>query len=113
MQLDDEAGLNEVFVRYRAALPDPEASADFMPSVWRRIEARRGFWPVFHRFARTAMAGCAALSILLFALNLMSNQASLAPNYADALVADHSAEKTFYAESVVRPTIDDGAPDFD
>ncbi len=35
--------LDHLFERYRAALPDPEASVNFMPELWRKIEARQFF----------------------------------------------------------------------
>jgi len=101
---DDESGLDGVFGRYHAACPDVEPSVNFMPGLWQKIEARRSFWWVFQGLARTAMAGCAALVLVLLALNLVSSgQALVSPSYADALAADHSAEKTYYAESVRLP----------
>jgi len=36
-----ESKLDSLFAEYRAASPDPEPSADFMPGMWKRIEARR------------------------------------------------------------------------
>jgi hypothetical protein len=33
--------LNELFARYKAAVPDPDPSANFMPQLWRNIEARQ------------------------------------------------------------------------
>jgi hypothetical protein len=102
-----ESGLDEIFQKYRAACPEVEASALFMPTLWQKIEARHSFWWVFQGFARTAMAGCAALALLLLALNLTSrHQVLLSPSYTDALVADHSAEKTYYAESIRRHTVE-------
>jgi hypothetical protein len=115
MMNNDESGLNELFQSYRAACPEVEASAVFMPRLWQKIELRHGFWPIFQGLARTAMAGCAALALLLLALNFAGPQqmTNLAPSYTDALVADHSAEKTYYAESVIRqpvPVPDDVSP---
>ena len=108
---NDETGLDEVFQKYRAACPEVEPSVLFMPNVWKGIEARRNFWWVFQGFARTAMAGSAALALLLLVLNLVSSQQMpLSPSYTDALVADHSAEKTYYAETVRRlPIMEDDA----
>jgi hypothetical protein len=103
MMNNDESGLKELFQSYRAACPDIEAGALFMPSLWQKIEARRSFWWVFQGFARTAMAGCAALALVLLALNLVdTQQGPFSPSYTDALMADHSVEKTYYAESVMR-----------
>jgi hypothetical protein len=113
MMNNDQFGLDGVFEQYRAACPDVEPSAQFMPALWKKIEARRSFWWVFQGLARTAMAGCAALALLLLGLNLAGPEhANLSPSYADALVAEHSAEKTYYAEAV-RPTplTDDDSPD--
>jgi hypothetical protein len=100
----DESGLDELLQRYRAACPDVEAGSLFMPTLWQKIESRRNFWWVFQGFARTAMAGCAALALLLLALNFVvpSQSGNLSSSYTDALMAEHSAERTYYAESVVQ-----------
>ena len=112
MMNNDESELDELFQRYRSACPDVEAGALFMPSVWQKIEARRSFWSVFQGFARSAMAGCAALALLLLALNFVSPQQlnTNSPSYTDALVADHSVEKTYYAESVLRQPLTNDDP---
>src|ERR1700722_17651576 len=100
MMMNDESGLDTLFKNYRAACPDVDPSANFMPTLWRKIEARHSFWSVFQGFARTAMAGSAALALLMLALNLVGTQPLQSPSYTDALVADHNVEKTYYAESV-------------
>jgi hypothetical protein len=112
MMNNDESGLNTLFESYRAACPDIEAGAQFMPTLWQKIEARHSFWWVFQGFARTAMAGGAALALLLLALNFINPQQVL-PSYTDALVADHSAEKTYYAETVARVPAPDSGSDID
>jgi hypothetical protein len=38
---NQEQQLDELFRQYRAAVPEVDASANFMPGVWARIEARR------------------------------------------------------------------------
>jgi hypothetical protein len=97
----DESRFDALLQDYRAACPDVEAGPLFMPTLWQKIEARHSFWWVFQGLARTAMAGCAALALLLLALNLVGTQQSLrSPSYTDALVADHSAERMYFAESV-------------
>jgi hypothetical protein len=100
--LSEESRLDALLAAYRAACPDVEASANFMPSLWQKIEARHGFWFIFQHLAGKVMTGCAALCLLLLALNLFSvQQAHFAtPSYADALMADHSAEETDYTEAV-------------
>ena len=61
----DEARLDALFEAYRAACPDREASANFMPLLWQRIEARQSVSVVFSRLARNLMTAALALSILL------------------------------------------------
>ena len=110
--VSDDSRLNNLFERYRTACPDVAAGADFMPKLWQRIEARRSFWYVFQHFARRAMTACAALCLLLVALNIYSASQALMlpPNYADALMADHSAEQTDYTEAIRNTAGDDTAP---
>jgi hypothetical protein len=95
----DDVELDEFFQTYRAACPEVEADKNFMPNLWQRIEARQNFWFVFRRVARTASAGCGALCLLLLALNVFSPQQSV-ESYMDALMADHTAEKTYYTEAI-------------
>ena len=100
--MDDEIRLDETFRRYRDACADIEPSANFMPGIWQKIEARQGFWPVFERFGAMVASASAALCLLLLALNLLWSPGlnTSPPSYTDALLADHSAEKTYYAEAI-------------
>lgn len=98
MRNDDE-GLDELFGAYRAACPEPEASPNFMPGIWEKIDSRRGFLFIFRRLARTGTAAAAALCLLLLLLNFSSGPNHLlAPTYADALVAD-TQNKTYYGDA--------------
>ncbi len=73
-----------------------------MPSLWQKIEARQSFWAVFQRFGKTITTASAAVCLLLLVLNLISSPAAYNPaaTYADALMAEHTAEKTYYAEAI-------------
>jgi len=99
--------LDELFKRYRAACPEVEASANFMPALWGRIEGRGSFPFVFERLTRVFVAAAAAACLVLTVLTALPaprSPASTVPaTYADALYADSSAEKTYYTEAV-RPT---------
>ncbi|MDQ2711284.1 MAG: hypothetical protein M3Y24_03440 [Acidobacteriota bacterium] len=94
--------LNDLFREYREACSEVEPHANFMPVLWQKIEARQNFFSVFERFGRTMAAASAALCLLLLVLNVFSPPTvrSVAPSYADALMADHTAEKTYYAEAI-------------
>jgi hypothetical protein len=99
---NDEAGLDALLESYRGACPEIEPGPNFMPGVWQKIEARRSFWFVFLREARTALTACAALCVLLLILNFITGSSArvTAPTYADALMAEHSAEQTYYTEGI-------------
>jgi hypothetical protein len=100
--IDDDSGLDNFFEAYRAACPDVEPTPGFMPVVWQKIEARRSFWFVFQREARAVVTASAALFVVLLVLNLFSGSQThlTASTYADALMADHTAERTYYTEAI-------------
>lgn len=109
---EDDSRLDSLFERYRDACPEVEPRAQFMPELWQKIEARRSFWFVFQRDARAMVTASAALCLLLLVLNFIgisaSNSHVFASTYADALMADHTVEKTDYTEAIrVIPGPDD------
>jgi hypothetical protein len=61
-QWNDE--LDGLFRSYRAAVPDPEAKASFMPELWRRIESRRNVILRFKKLTQLFLAAAAAISIV-------------------------------------------------
>jgi hypothetical protein len=65
-QFNDE--LNGLFASYKAAMPDPEASAKFMPELWRRIEGRQSFLLRIKKLTQVFLAAAAALSIVFVTL---------------------------------------------
>jgi hypothetical protein len=108
----DDSQLDEFFQTYRAACPDVEPGRNFMPNLWQRIETRQNFWFFFLRFARTASAACGGVCLLLLALNLYSSgQAISDSSYMDALMADHTAEKTYYTEAIRNSPNNDDIPE--
>jgi hypothetical protein len=107
---NDDTALDELFENYRAACPDPEPSPNFLPGVWEKIEARRGFLVAFGRLARTGTAAACALCLLLLVLNLAFTPTRLlAPTYADALAAD-SQDKAEYVDSARLTSKGDASP---
>jgi len=96
---DDDARLDSLFRRYRAACPDVEPSANFIPALWQKIEARHSFWFLFGKLGRNAVTASAALCLLLLILNLASTP-PLTGSYADALMTDGSAEQTYFTEAI-------------
>jgi hypothetical protein len=57
--------LDSLWQAYRAACPDQEPSANFMPGVWRRIESRRNSTFSFQRMVRGFVTAAAAVTIAI------------------------------------------------
>lgn len=101
--MSDDSKLDQLFQTYRAACPEVEPSTNFMPNLWRKIESRHSLGLVFRNMARTTMAACAALCLLLVFLNFASpfrDRLVEAPNYTDVLAAEHTAENTDFTEAI-------------
>ena len=81
-----ERELGSFFQEYRAAFPDPEPSAGFMPGLWNRIDARRSFTLRLRRLSQVG-AFAAVVSCLVIALLGPSpnRNAKLSGNYVDVL----------------------------
>jgi hypothetical protein len=70
-----EQRLDRLFTDYRAACPDPEAGANFMPTLWQRIEARRNPVLQWVTMSRRALVGVLALCLFLgFVMGTASSQ---------------------------------------
>ncbi len=61
----DDRDLDQLFMAYRDACGIPEASADFMPGIWRRVDARRKSTRVLRRWTGAFITAAAALCILM------------------------------------------------
>jgi len=91
-EAEAELRLDTMLRAYRAACPDPEASVNFMPQLWEKIERRRSA-NVFGRTARVLVtAALAASAILSFMLSTHHNTGFTSPgSYVEALVTDGDA----------------------
>ena len=89
-----EAGgrLDALFRAYREACPAPEASADFMPVLWRRIEERERSQFFLVHWARALATAAAAASLAMAAyLYLPHGQTGLSvESYVEALASNHA-----------------------
>jgi hypothetical protein len=87
--------LDAFFAEYRMACPDPEPSADFMPAMWKRIEARRvATVSVFRHWAQACVLATVALTVLIGAVLIPRFQHDPASNasYVEALMSEHSSD---------------------
>jgi hypothetical protein len=107
-EMNDDSGLDQFFQHYRQSCPDVEPSANFMPMIWQKIEARHSFPFLFSKLGRSMVTVSAALCLLLLALNLTTPQATV--NYADALLAEGSAEQTYYTEAMIGTPLPESVP---
>ncbi len=90
---DREALLDAMFLAYRTACPDPDASANFMPDLWARIEARQDSTNWFGWVARVLVAASLAASAILATIS-SGNQsgAFFDATFVQALRADQAAK---------------------
>ena len=65
MRGNDDERLDALFRAYRDACPTPEASANFMPALWGRIESRQNFTFSFRHMANGFVTAAVALTIAL------------------------------------------------
>ena len=86
MRGGDDERLDALFRAYHQACGSPEASNNFMPNLWARIESRQRFTFSFRRMA-TAMATTAvALSLALGVyMSIPRSNADYGQTYIEAL----------------------------
>lgn len=101
MHGSDDQQLDALFRAYHDACGAPEASANFMPNLWARIEARQRFTFSFRRVAHALTTAAVALSLVLgiYMAIPRSSSADYNETYVEAL-ADANATETPY---VVNP----------
>jgi len=83
---NNEERLDALFRAYREACPDPDASPNFMPTLWRRIESRQSFAFSFRRMAGGFVTAALALSVALGVYMAIPHSQSYTPqSYIEAL----------------------------
>lgn len=85
--------LDALFRAYGEACVAPEASANFMPQLWQKIEARQTFSFFFGRVARGFVTAAVAATLGM-AIYLASPRYSAiySNTYVDVLAASHSGD---------------------
>lgn len=98
--------LDALFVAYRAACPDPEPSPNFMPRVWKQIEARRSVTRSYWRWTQAFITAAAAISMLLGLLSayLPSQSEFYNKTYVEALAEDTTVDVSPSLEVVLADT---------
>jgi hypothetical protein len=87
MHGSDDQQLDALFRAYHDACEVPEASANFMPNLWARIESRQRFTFSFRRVANALTTAAVALSLLLGVYMSIQRSSSVEYNqtYVEAL----------------------------
>lgn len=89
--------LGGLFAEYRESVTDPDASAQFMPNLWRRIEERRvATTSVFRRLSQVFVVATAALTIFMAAVLIprLQRDQVFSASYVEVLAADDHADYT-------------------
>jgi len=71
-----ERKLAALWIKYKEACPDPEPSANFMPELWQKIEARRqaALSVLFRRWVEACVVAALALAVLVTTLLIPRSQ---------------------------------------
>jgi hypothetical protein len=89
MRGSDNEELDALFHAFRDACPAPEASPNFMPELWRKIEAHQTVAFSFGRMARAFVTAALAASLALgIYLALPSSSSYFSQSYVEALASD-------------------------
>src|SRR5713226_9798337 len=85
--------LEKLWAAYRQATPEPEASVNFMPELWAKIEAARpSSWTfVFARLASRLVPLAAAVTLAM-SVYIWSPGSSSSTGYVDSLASELAQE---------------------
>jgi hypothetical protein len=88
--------LDSLWAEYRQACPDPEPSANFIPQVWQRIEARRRTSSLLRRWTEACVMAALTLTLLIaaFLIPRYQRQPVYQSTYADVLAEADTLDYT-------------------
>jgi hypothetical protein len=84
--------LDALFAEYKAVLPDPEPTSNFMPYLWRRIETRQNLLFRMKRLTQLFVAAAAAICILFATMMSVPSRVESNGSYVDVLARAYPAE---------------------
>jgi hypothetical protein len=113
---DLDRGLDALFAAYRDACPELEASADFMPRLWARIEGRRENLAVvaWRRWAQAFVSLAAAACLFMGLLQVFPQQpppSYVHTTYVEQLSEDEGPERLLLQEIALTERMPAPAPD--
>ena len=94
MHGSDDQQLDALFRAYHDACAAPEASANFMPNLWARIDSRQRFTFSFRRIANALTTAAVALSLVLGIYMSIPRSSSIDYNqtYVEALAEANATD---------------------
>ena len=92
MRGSDDEKLDALFRAFAKACPDREPSANFMPNLWQRIEARQTNAFSFRRMANALVTAAVALSIAMGVYMSLPTPVNYSQNYIEALAEAKSLD---------------------
>ena len=96
-------GLDRLFQRYRAACPESDGGPDFMPRLWQKIEARRGFAVKLRAYAHrlVSVAAAVCLAAFVFELSPLAGVNNVYTHtYVDILEEENAPEQLAFSDIV-------------
>lgn len=85
--------LDALFAAYREACEVPEASANFMPELWEKLEGRRKWQLDWSRWAQGFVTLAAAASLAIAVLQAWPAKQFPASTYVEVLSAEHTPDQ--------------------
>ena len=91
-QLNNELG--GLFAEYKAAVPDPEPGVNFMPQLWRNIEALQSLMLRVRKLTQVFVGAAAAFCLLFAMIEVVpgASRSEFHGSYVDALAAANPAD---------------------
>src|SRR5258708_5153965 len=91
-QLNDE--ISGLLAKYKAAVPDPDPSVNFMPELWRKIEARQTLLLRIRKLTQVFVGAAAAVCLLFAMIEVVPGVygPEVHGSYVDVLSAAHPAD---------------------
>lgn len=105
--VENEAELDRLLTAYREACPAPEASVNFMPHLWERIDGSQNWTRQVWKWANGMVAAAAAASLFFVMLQLLPRHTPdfYGATYLETLADQHDDDEALenVAMSSVKP----------
>lgn len=90
----NEAKLDRLLAAYRDACPVPEASPNFMPQLWERIDASQSWTRQVWKWANSLTVAAALASLFFVMLQMMPHTAGVfaSATYLETLADQHDSD---------------------